>query len=85
MLIMGDDERGFDDADLILAKGFGEGEDEQKIGSEQADSMFKEMLMDSAKQIKTAFTSGDDNRILQALTQFFDAYTQSKNVKKRGR
>lgn len=85
MLIMGDDEKGFDSADLILSKGFGEdGEDEESIDANSANAMFKDMLTDSAKRIKTAFTSGDDSRIVNALSQFLDTYLQSREVSKKG-
>lgn len=80
MMMMGD-EKNKNDVDLILSKSLmNDMEDEEGIDAYSAEMMSKDDMMNAVRDIKNAVTSGNDDRLFAALTNFMDGYMQGREI-----
>ena len=81
LMLMGDEKNNNSDVDLILASSMldDEAESTTKTSKNAKELSLQESFLEPIREIKAAFKSDDDQRLISALVSFVDTYVDVKN------
>lgn len=84
LLLLGNKKKSNAQASAIVRKLFGEGVREEQVSIEGAQEMSGNQMRDATREVMTAINSDDIERCENALCQFFDIYSEQKELENEG-